>query len=350
MAWEKDSFNMAGEILWESKDLGMMKLHRAHYRKFRKKTPECPSQVVLKGQQSCLSAHKTAQKNKTEWTKPFIKKNLSLQLDKNIYSYKNGVFSIVSDGPRIKCQIQSYPKIAEMLSKYPFADPKLFVRNGEIFIAIPFKLPEQVHNPKTAIGIDLGLRRFAATSEGVIYKDKTFLARKRKLRFLKRELQKAAMNKSKSAKRHLKKLGRKERCGNLNFTHHLANSILKTSADILVLENLSKIKAKKHKGQNKNGVSQASWFGLKQILSYKAQALGKRVVTVSPVYTSQIDSRTGLKDGARTGCLYKASDGKSLDADINAAVNIARLSKLPYLEPGNRILSGQATVTKLNGL
>ena len=56
-------------------------------------------------------------------------------------------------------------------------------------------------------------------------------------------------------------------------------------------------------------------------LTYKAQSLGKRVVTVKPYLTSQLDHR-GLDGGARKGCRYIGSDGTVMDADVNAAINI----------------------------
>ena len=46
------------------------------------------------------------------------------------------------------------------------------------------------------------------------------------------------------------------------------------------------------------------------------------VVTVNPEYTSQNDCR-GLEQGKRQGRRYYGIDGKQLDADINASVNIA---------------------------
>ena len=61
---------------------------------------------------------------------------------------------------------------------------------------------------------------------------------------------------------------------------------------------------------------------LQNILTYKAQLVGKQVATVSPHYTSQMDCR-GLKSGTRVGCRYVAVDNRQLDADINASVNIA---------------------------
>jgi len=92
------------------------------------------------------------------------------------------------------------------------------------------------------------------------------------------------------------------------------------------------------------------FFNFKTILTYKAQLYGKKVVTVNPAYTSQIDHR-GLIGGKRQGCRYYGSDGIVLDADINAAINIAArfknnmsLSKHSIL--CCKALDGQVTVNR----
>ena len=80
------------------------------------------------------------------------------------------------------------------------------------------------------------------------------------------------------------------------------------------------------------------FFELLTILKYKAQALGKRVETVNPAFTSKEDYR-GITAGKRVGCRYYASDGRVWDADHNAAINIGQRwgnkNKLPvsFVEP-----------------
>ena len=70
-------------------------------------------------------------------------------------------------------------------------------------------------------------------------------------------------------------------------------------------------------------MSQVPFYLLKQILSYKALRAGKRVATVSPDYTSQIDSTTGSREGCvRKGCRFHTASGVVFDADWNAALNI----------------------------
>lgn len=305
-------------------------LHAKFYKEFRKSQPEIPSQVIISAEQSVLSVYRSIKSNKHKIEKAPEKKKLSMRLDKRSSSYKNGIFSIISLEKRVKCSLFIYPRLQELLSQYQFCDPLLFERNGNIWISLTFNTPETLSQNKLAIGVDLGICNFAATSEGNLYQDKRFNGKKRALRFLKRELQSKAAKGSKSAKRHLKILRRKERRINQDFTHNLVNKIISdTKADTIVLEDLKSLKVKKHKYQNKNRISQVPMFELRRILTYKALLHNKQVITVSPAYTSQIDHRTGERDGQRIGGRYIGKDNQILHADVNAACNIGLRSKLP---------------------
>jgi len=318
-------------------------LHSQFYRNFRKSQPQIPSQVVISAEQSVLSAYRSIKSNKQKLDKPPKKKKLSIRLDKRTYSYKNGVFSIISLEKRVKCSPYIYPKLQELITKYRFCDPLLFEKNGEIWICLTFDIPEILSQKKLALGIDLGCRVNAATSEGNLYIDKKFNGEKRKLRFNKRKLQSKSKN-SKSAKRHLKKLKHKEANKNKNFSHHLANKLIKdTKADTLVLENLKSLKVKKNKYENKNRISQVPIYQLKQILTYKALLNEKTVIEVCPSYTSQIDSQTDKKDGVRKGRRYYSKSGKIYDSEINGAINIGLRSKLPVSQT-EKLTYGQANV------
>ncbi len=322
----------------------IIELHNKFYSEFRKQNPEIPSQVIISAEQSVLSAYRSIKSNKQKLDKPPEKKKLSIRLDKRTYSYKNGVFSIISLEKRVKCSPYIYPKLQELISKYRFCDPLLFEKNGEVWICLTFDIPEILSQKKLALGIDLGCRVNAATSEGNLYIDKKFNGEKRKLRYLKRELRSKADKGSKSAHRHLKKLRRKEAHKNKNFSHHLANKLIKdTKADTLVLENLKSIKVKKNKYENKNRISQVPIYQLKQILTYKALLNEKTVIEVSPAWTSQIDNVSGKKEGDRKGRRFYAKSGKIYDSDINGAINIGLRSKLPVSQT-EKLTYGQANV------
>ena len=328
---EKQRFvwNECSKVKFNIPTNSIVLLHGQFYTKFRQSQPEIPSQVVISAEQSVLSVYRSIKSNKQNIDKPPKKKKLSIRLDKRTYSYKNGIFSIISLEKRVKCSPYIYPKLQELISKYRFCDPLLFEKDGEVWICLTFDIPEILSQNKLAVGVDVGICNLAATSEGNLYQDKQFNSRKRKLRFNKRKLQSKSKT-SKSARRKLKKLKCREHNINQNFSHHLANKIISdTKADTIVLENLKSIKVKKHKYQNKNRISQVPMFELRRILTYKALLHNKQVITVSPAYTSRIDHRTGKLDGKRIGGRYIGKDGQILHADCNAACNIALRSKLP---------------------
>ena len=326
------AWNECSKIKFGIKKNSIVDLHAAFYKNFRESQAKIPSQVVICAENECLSAYRSVKSNKHKIIKPIEKKKLSIRLDKRIYSFKyinnELVFSIVSLDKRVKCKLHLYNKLSCLIGKYAFCDPELFIKDNNVWIALTFNIATNLVNKTSACGIDLGIRMSAVTSEGKFYQDKKFNKEKRKLRYLKRQLQSKG---TKSAKRHLNKLRRKEHNKNKNQFHLLANSILKdTKAKVIVLEDLSKIKQKKHKYQNKNRISQVSFYQLKQILTYKAPFYGKTVIQVPAYNTSQIDHRTDKKDGIRVGRRYYGKDGIVLDADQNAVLILPKGLNSPF--------------------
>jgi IS605 OrfB family transposase len=317
--------------------------HNKFYYPAREKFTGVPSQVIIKAEQECLATYKTIRSNKHKLSKPFEKKNLSLRLDKRLYSHVKGdatKIKITTKEKKKEFQIKLYPKLEQLMSQYQFVDPLVFVRDGRLMISLTFdNTPTEKLKASLCLGVDLGIRRVATCSDGRMIIDKKFNKEKRELRYLKRQLQ---SKESKSSNKHLSKIRHKEKNRNKNQSHLVANEILKTKASVIALENLKGIKAKKYKTQNKNAVSQVPFFELRRILTYKAENMGKHVCLVSPAYTSQIDSISGIKEGERRGCRFYAKSGLVYDADINAAVNIARRSKHP-ISQGN-LLDGQGIV------
>lgn len=341
---EQLAWNECSKVKFNNKiKNSIVDLHKAFYRNFRDNHPEIPSVIVVRAENEILSTFRSIKSKNHKIKCPPIKKKLSLRLDAGSFSYKNKIFSILSlkNRKRIKCKLYLYPKLEELLNKYNFCDPMLYEKNNKIRILMIFKTPPLTDLKQSlSLGIDLGSRVNAATSEGTLFMDKSFNARKRQLRFLRRKLQ---SNNSKSAKKHLQKISHKEHNINNNFSHHLVNALIKsTKADTLVLENLKSIKVKKNKYKTKNRISQIPLFRLKQILTYKAPFYGKTVIEVCPSYTSQIDSFSGLKDGIRKGRRYYSKSGLVYDSDVNGAINIGRRSKLPVSI--SNYLDGQAIV------
>ncbi len=298
--------------------VSIVDIHRACYRDMRTRFPATPSQVVIRAQQECKAIYQSIRSNKHVLCEAAQKTALTMRLDPKLHTWKGEAIQLTAiGGKRIQCGLTLYPKLREMFATYEVRAPLLYVRDGDVWLTIPFNTPEPLHMENHCVGIDFGCRMLAVTSEGKAISGKAFNKAKRRIRFLKRQLQSAAMNGSKSAKRHLKRIRRKEARYTLNYTHHVANELLKTSANTLVMENLAGIKKRKGNTQT----SQVPFYLLKTLLTYKAQARGKRVVTVSARNTSKEDCR-GIERGERSGRRYYGSDGTVLDAELNAAINI----------------------------
>lgn len=334
-------------------------MHHLTYFPMREKYPSVSAHVIAKIVKDVRANIIAAKKICKNPACP-IRKNPSLTLDKKLYSYispKHIKLASAATHKRQFVDFVTYPKFNELAEKYEMKAPLLYIRNGEIYLRIVFDVLATPVNNEDCLGVDLGIRRIFTTSDGVAYKGTYLNGLKRKIRFKKRQLSSKG---TKSAKRKLKKLRRKERNISLLHTHLMANKILNTDKSIIVLEELKGIKErtkKTKKGFNRNKhnnkISQIPIYNLKIILKYKAPLLGKKVETVSPSYTSQIDCISGKRDGERRGCRYYSKSGLIYDADWNAAINICnRYSKLPLssITPldGKLTFLGQAAANQPN--
>lgn len=336
-------------------------LHDKTYYEIRKSRPEIPSQVIIRAENDVRATFKSIKSNKHEITEVPFKNNLSMRLDKRLYRLEKNKIFVTTLGKRVELDFCLYPKVKNLLEKYEFGDPLIFIRDNKILLALLFKTPGNIppSDSDIGVGIDLGMKNIAATSEGIVYQCKDFLKKKREIRFLKRKLAKKG---TKSARKHKKKLAHKELNLSDNFAHHLVNNIIgDTKANVIVLEDLKHIKKKTCKKNNKNFSnkktekshnnrwSQIPVRKIQTIFDYKAALFNKKVCYVPATNTSKIDSRTGKKNGIRNKGRYIGKDGKLLHSDINASINIVNRSQLPIsgcTVARQKALFGQAIVNK----
>ena len=345
----RDAFNTCANMVTSAKTpLSLVAVHAQCYNVLREQFPQMPSQGIIRVQKSVLAMLRAIRSSKHKNASVPQKKSLSLQLDKRLYSNLsiNGI--MLSTGKPLKreqCSFVLYDKVRELFSTCVPKDPTIFARDGRLFLSVPFEVSSLPCRDDVSLGVDLGMKRLFVTSEGKSFVDKAYLKERRKLRYMKRCLQSKGTH---SAKRHLKKISHKERNISKDMVERACNALLKSSeASIVVLEDLSKIKVKTSKTKeghdrtkHNNALSQIPFYLFKERLTHKATLVGKQVVSVSPAFTSQTDSRTNKRDGIRKGCNYICSDGVVFDADWNAAVNIALRANHP-LSSSELPLSGR---------
>jgi len=332
---ERSSFNLASEIVFNKHPkINLKEVYDVCYYPIRNSTNLLPAQGANKVIKEVISCYRSIKSNKHNLKDAPKKEQLSMRLDKRLYSnFSKTSIKLVSSVPhkRIEIKFKLYDKVKEMFDKYTACDPLIFFKNNSFFLSVSFKVPDLPKANEEAVGVDLGCRRLFTTSEGKTLLGNEFNFYKRKVRFNKRKLQ-SKKKSSHSARTKLNKLSHRERNFSKKYIELAVNELIKsTNKSIIVLEDLTKIKQKTNKkgSSHNNRLSQIPFYLFKQILSYKTPLVGKQVETVNPAYTSQLDCR-GIEKGERKNRRYYTTDNLVFDSDWNAAINIAnKFSKHP---------------------
>lgn len=194
-----------------------------------------------------------------------------------------------------------------------------------IFCAeIPVPIQKQHNGSK--IGIDLGLLSFATLSNGEKIPNNHFLKKyEQRLAYLQRVFSRKAKGSKNCNKARLKVARMHEKIANarLDFMHKAANYIL-SNYSLVALEKLHVQKMAMQKyGKS---IYDAGWSIFTNILCYKAEEAGSKVVFADPQNTSKECSRCGkiVEKSLHERTHACSFCGFSLDRDINAAINILK--------------------------
>jgi len=174
------------------------------------------------------------------------------------------------------------------------------------------------------MGVDLGRRRVAVDSDAHPYEATEVNRLRAHYPKVRRSLQRKG---TKEAKRLLKRLSGREkrhmRAINHTISKHLIEAAQTTQRQI-ALEDLTGIR-QRTKVRKPQRYCHHSWsfYQLRQYVAYKAQAAGVPVVLVDPAYTSKTCHLCGHR-GHRSGLQFACTRcNVVMDADWNAAMNIA---------------------------
>ena len=196
------------------------------------------------------------------------------------------------------------------------------------------------------IGIDMGVADLAITSDGykypkfttpyldhkVVESQSKFSKRKHRAlvrvrqwnhnhKDIKQELEDYSnWQKSKQQKaRYQAKIANKRK----DYLHKITTELVK-SYDVIVIEDLKAKNLLKNHCLAKS-ISNNSWYLFREMLEYKCEWYGKKLIKVSPNYTSQICSNCGYHSGKKPLDVREwtcPKGGASHDRDINASINI----------------------------
>src|SRR5690606_26782814 len=211
---------------------------------------------------------------------------------------------------------------------------------GKYFVSILCDTKEEIPTKapikeSTTIGIDLGIKDFAITSDGEVFENPKFLRKAQsKLKYVQRKYSK---HKGKRTKKKLAKLHEDVVNKRKDFLHKVSKQLIRENQTIAI-ETL----AVKNMVRNHNlaqSISDSSWSTFVSMLEYKADWYGKNIIRIGRFAPSSKTCSCGVinKDLKLSDRVWTCkSCGTTHDRDILAACNIKLFALKNYLSGEHR--------------
>ena len=269
---------------------------------------------VKNGEKPGFPKFKSKHNHRQSYRSQFVKDNIKV-FDKSIQLPKLG---------KVKCHVSKQVR-GRILSATVSQNP-----SGKYFVAICCTDVEMEQHPKTgaAVGLDMGIKSFAVTSNGVEYLNHKYLAQsEKKLAKLQRSLSQKTKGSNRWNKARIKVAKAHEHVANQrqDTMQKLSTQLIREN-DVICIEDLApKNMVRNHKLAK--SISDAGWGEFRRQLQYKANWYGKKVVAIDRFYpSSQLCSFcgtqwAGTKDLSVRDWICPVC-GARHDRDVNAAQNI----------------------------
>ncbi|MBX5455971.1 MAG: transposase [Thermogemmatispora sp.] len=330
--------NYVAEQAFLAKVANQFTLQKMTYRQVRT-TYRLSAQLAIR----CISKVSDAYK-RDKSIKPTFKPEGAIVYDERVMSFKGltHVSLLTLRGRVLVPFLIGQYQAARMQAIKGQAD--LIYRQGTFSLAVTLDVPTP--DPQEAsdfLGVDLGIVNLATDSDGESFRGQAVEATRKRSHALRQRLQKRG---TKSAKRHLKKLSGKQARFQRNTNHVISKRIVQKARSLgkgIAIEDLRHIRSRTEARLNKSQRSRHSNWSFAQLrsfLSYKAALAGVPLYLVDPAYTSQRCSACGhcAKENRKSQAVFCCTNcGMSMNADVNAALNIARADvKRPLVSSGSR--------------
>jgi len=315
-----DACNYISQVAFTNQKFGQVDLHRLTYYEARERfglSAQFVVRAIGKVSESYRANRKTAHQ---------FKRYSAVVYDDRLLSFRDlSLASILTVDGRRKIPVV-FGEYANLEQRRVLKQADLIFSKGKFFLCLVIDLPNGTKiTPTGYLGVDFGIVNLATDSTGESFSGKAVDTVRERMTKLKAALQSRG---TKSAKRHLKKLSGRERRFKRHTNHVIAKRVVekaKGTLQAIALEDLSGFKVTVSANQRER-FGKWAFDELRRFVEYKAEMIGIPVVAVNPRNTSRTCSRCGYSDKknrqsqAKFECIQCHF---SLNADINAAVNIA---------------------------
>jgi putative transposase len=299
----------------------------------------------------------------------------SMDCDKDLFRFREQDWTVslatVHGRERVELKVGNYQR-GKLKGRNPTSAQLCKHRDGQFYLHIQIKDEAPDSSVKDlVIGIDLGRRDIAVTSEGKKWDGKHIQSVRDKFYKVRASLQKKASKGTRTTRRRcrevLKRLSGRERRYQQWLNHNISKSVVRRAVDAstplsvntersrgveysasIAIEDLTGIRERtnqqpRSKTERRRSNSWA-FYQLRMFIEYKALGAGVQVIPIPPRYTSQICHNClhihpvkgkSYRSGKTFRCGHCGWHG---DADFNGANNIA-LVGLSINQPGGTGLS-----------
>ena len=318
------AFNICSTWGFDNRTASKINCHNATYQNVRQSVPNLPSSLVQGARDVACESLKSVKCH----FKPLRKEYSAMRYNARVIRvcFDSGYATISTSDGRIKVTF-GIPKYYRQYLSWNIKSSTLSLRKNDDTFYLHCQL--ETDTPKTiaeqsVLGIDRGIVNIAVCSDNTFFNSKAVKNARSKYAHLRAELQSKG---TRSSIRKLRKLAGRERRFVTDVNHCISKQIVQSPSTVFALEDLTKIRVQKRRGTEFNRkLNNWSFYELEQFIRYKAENLGKRVISVDARYTSQKCSACGhIYKGNRNGSQYLCRNcGFELHADLNASRNIAQ--------------------------
>jgi len=319
--------NWLSKRVFETNNLNQVSLNNLYYADLRNQFG-LKSQMAQSVMKTVIARYKSVKSNGHEWS--LIKFKLpeyDLVWNRD-YSLTQNQFSVNTLDGRLKLNYERKAMKKYFNGTWKFGTAKLVYKHKKWFLHIPVTKEYQAldfANVNNIVGIDLGINFLATTydSQGktTFYTGNMVKHKRGQLKATRKQLQR---RQTPSARKKLKQIGSRENRYVTDVNHQITKALVDQypRGTMFVLENLTGVRSATEKVHVKNRYVSVSWafYQFRQMLEYKAEMNGQKVIVVDPKYTSQTCPKCGhMEKGNRNkklhtfcckNCQYQSNDDR----------------------------------------